>query len=125
MAGRTLAEALLIRPGAALWFSPVEWLRILGPLPPGVRMTGEFAAAIVAVVFVSNAANVRWFLDRYRTVMARPPVVWMCYPAHGRSDVNRASLLNLVAGHYLQPAGEVAIDASWAAIRLRPVHKAR
>jgi hypothetical protein len=31
-------------------------------------MTGEFAAATVAVIFVSNAGSVRWFLDRYRTV---------------------------------------------------------
>jgi len=125
MTGTTLAEALLIRPGSRLWFSPTEWLRILGPLPPGVRMTGEFAAATVAVVFVSNAASVRWFLNQHRTVMALPPVVWMCYPAHGRPDLNRASLLTMLAGHYLHPVTEVAIDATWAAMRLRPMAKAR
>ena len=125
MTGHSLAETLLIRPGASLWFSPNEWLRILGPLPPGVRLTGEFAAATVAVVFVSNAASVRWFLDRYRTVMALPPVVWICYPAQGRVDLNRASLLNIVAGHSLHPVGEVAIDASWAAMRVRPIVKPR
>lgn len=125
MAGHSLAEALLIRPGASLWFSPTEWLRILGPLPPGVRMSGEFAASTVAVVFVSNAASVRWFLDQHRTVMALPPVVWVCYPAHGRTDLNRASLLATVAGHSLQVIGEVTIDASWAAMRLRPIAMGR
>jgi hypothetical protein len=125
MTGTTLAEALLIRPGSRLWFSPTEWLRILGPLPSGVRLTGEFAAATVAVVFVSNAASVRWFLNQHRTVMALPAVVWMCYPAHGRPDLNRASLLTMLAGHSLHPVTEVAIDASWAAMRLRPMAKAR
>ena len=87
MAGKSLAETLLIRPGASLWFSPIEWLWILGPLPPGVRMTAEFAAATIAVVFVSNAASVRWFLNQHRTVMALPPVVWMCYPTRGGTDM--------------------------------------
>ena len=34
----TIAGRLGIRPGAALWFSPIEWLHVLGPLPPGVRI---------------------------------------------------------------------------------------
>lgn len=125
MPGGSLAEALLIRPGASLWFSPVEWLRVLGPLPPGVRMTGEFAAATVAIAFVSDPASTRWFLDRHRTVMALPPVVWMCYPAHGRPDLNRPSLLTILAGHGLHPVTEVGIDASWAAMRLRPIAMGR
>ena len=85
------AARLSIRPGASLWFSPVEWLWMLGPLPPGVRIVGEFAGSTVAVVFVSNAGSIRWFLDRYRTVMALPPLVWVCYPTRGRSDFTRAT----------------------------------
>jgi hypothetical protein len=116
-----MAETLLVRPGAALWFSPIEWLHILGPLPRGVRMSGEFAASTVAVAFVSNAASVRWFFDAHRTVMALPPVVWLCYPTRGRTDLNRASILTMVAGHNLAPVSEIAIDATWSAMRLRPL----
>ena len=114
----TVASRLAIHPGATLWFSPIEWLRLLGPLPPGVRMTGEFAAATVAVTFVSNAASVRWFLDRYRTVMTMPPAVWICSPAQGRADFTRASLQAMLAGHGLRPLEEVPIDASWTALRV-------
>ena len=121
MAVNPLAETLLIRPGTSLWFSPTEWLRILGPLPPGVRIVGEFAAASVAIVFVSDPASVRWFLNQHRTVMAVPPVVWMCYPTRGRTDMNRTTLLTILAAHSLAPVGEAAVDATWSAMRLRPL----
>lgn len=115
----TFAARLAIAPGARLWFSPIEWLSMLGPLPPGVLVTGEFAAATVAVVFVSNAGSVRWFLDAHRTVMTLPRAVWICYPTHGRSDFNRGTLGAMLAGHGLQPAGEVALDATWTALAVR------
>jgi hypothetical protein len=114
----TIAERLAIRPGNALWFEPIEWLHVLGPLPPGVHPTGEFAAATVAVVFVSNAGSVRWFLDRYRTVMTRPHAVWVCYPTRGRSDFNRGTLNTMLAGHGLQAVEEVALDPSWTALHV-------
>jgi hypothetical protein len=96
MPGSSLAETLLIRPGTSLFFSPIEWLRTLGPLPPGVIIAGEFAASTVAVVFVSNVPSVQAFLNRLwlRTVMAVPPVVWLCYPTRGRTDINRASVVD-------------------------------
>jgi hypothetical protein len=115
----TIAAKLLIGPGTRLWFSPIEWLTVLGPLPPNVTMVGEFAASTTAVLFVSNAASLRWFLDRYRTVMAKPPAVWVCYPAHGRVDLNRASLTQIIAGHTLHPVSEFQIDAEWSAMRIR------
>lgn len=115
----SVAGRLGIEPGARLWFSPIEWLRMLGPLPPAVAMTGEFAGSTVAVVFVSNAGSVRWFLDRYRTVMTMPRALWICYPTRGRSDFNRGSLETMLAGHGLRPVAEVAIDASWTALGVR------
>ena len=118
---QTAAGKLLVTPGTSLWFTPVEWLWMIGPLPPGVRTTGEFAASTVAVMFVSNAPSVRWFLDRRRTVMALPPVVWVCYPTRGRSDFNRGTLLPMLAGHGLHPVAEVELDANWTALRIRPI----
>jgi len=114
----TVADRLGIRPGVSLWFMPIEWLRVLGPLPPGVRMTGEFAAAAIAVIFVSNAGSIRWFLDRYRTVMTLPSAVWICSPAHGRPDFTRTTFLTILAGHGLHPLGETPIDGYWTAMRV-------
>jgi hypothetical protein len=116
---QTTAQRLAIAPGARLWFSPIEWLSVLGPLPPGVTLSGEFAGATVAIVFVSNAGSVRWFLDRYRTVMTLPPAIWICYPTLGRSDFNRGTLQTMLAGHGLQTVTEVPFDGSWTARRVR------
>jgi hypothetical protein len=121
MTANNLAERLLIRPGASVWFSPVEWLWMVGPLPPGVRATGELASATVAITFGSNAASARWFLDRYRTILAIVPVIWICYQTRGRSDFNRSSLVAILAAHGQQPVAEVAFDAGWTAMRVRPI----
>lgn len=116
----TVAGRLGIRPSAALWFSPIEWLHVLGPLPPGVRMTGEYAGATVAVIFVSNASTVQWFLRRYRTVLTLPPAVWICAPTRPRPDFNRAYLVSMLGAHGLHPLQEIPIDAAWTAIRVGP-----
>jgi hypothetical protein len=118
MEDTTLAGRLGIHPGTSLWFSPIEWLRVLGPLPPGVRMTGEFATATVAVIFVSNAGSIRWFLDRYRTVMTLPPAVWVCVPTRARPDFTRATLQTILAGHGLHPLQEAPLDEAWTALRV-------
>jgi hypothetical protein len=121
MPGRTHAEVLRIGPGSLLWFSPAEWLHVLGPLPPGVRMTGAFAGSTVAIVFVSNPDTVGWFLRQHGSVIGRPPMVWMCYPTRGRMDMSRPRLLQLLAGHAVHPVEELVIDGSWSAMRLRPL----
>ena len=118
MTENTGAGRLSIRPGTSLWFQPIEWLRVLGALPPGVRMTGDFAAATVAVIFVSNTASVRWFLNRYGTVMTRPPAVWICAPTQARPDFNRALLKSMLAGLGFRAVEELPLDASWTATRV-------
>ena len=114
-----LAERLLVRPGVTLWFQPIEWLRLLGPLPAGVRMASQFAGSGVAIEFVSNAGSVRGLMNRYRAVIPLPPVVWICYPARGRTDFNRPLLLQMITSHGLQSVDEVPIDANWSAMRVR------
>jgi len=118
MSEGSVAARLAIRPGASLWFSPIEWLRLLGPLPPGVTMAGEFAGATVAVLFVSNAVSVQEFLRRYGTVITLPPAVWICSPTQGSAALNRAYLAQILAGHGLRPLEEIPIDGSWTAARI-------
>ena len=118
MTDPTLAGRLAIHPGAALWFQPIEWLRLLEPLPPGVTVTGEFAGATVAVIFVSNASGVHWFLRRYGTVITLPPAVWVCAPTRARTDFNVTYLGSILAGHGLSPIEETSIDDAWTAVRI-------
>ena len=118
MTDATMATKLGIGPGTRLWFEPIEWLNLLGPLPAGASTTGEFATATVAVMFASDAGSMRWFLDRYRTVMTRPLALWICYPTLGRPDFNRATLQTMLAGHGLLPQAQVTIDSAWTALRV-------
>lgn len=113
----TIAETLHIRPGTSLWFSPIEWLHVLGPLPPGVTMAGDPAGASVSVMFVSNAQSVRWFVDVHRPVLAMLPTLWLCYPSPGRPDFNRTTLMTMAGAHGLHPIGDVAVMPGWSALR--------
>lgn len=117
----TIAARLGITPGTSLWFSPIEWLSMLGPLPPGVRVSGEFAGATVAIVFVSNANNVRWFVTTHRTSMTMVRTIWVCYPTRGRSDFTRATLDTQLAGHGLHILAEVPFDANYTALHVSPL----
>ena len=94
----TPAEKLSIHAGTRLWFEPTEWMRVLGPLPHGVTMTGDFAAATVAVMFASHPNSVRWLVRRFGTVLGIPPMLWIAYPAHGLPTFNRASLQQAARG---------------------------
>ena len=115
----TVAAQLSIGPGDRVWFSPIEWLWMIGPLPPGVPVVGDFGAATVAIVFLSNGGSVRWFVDRYRTVMTRPRALWICCPTVGRADFNRQLLESMLAGHGLRPVREVALGDAWTALSMR------
>jgi hypothetical protein len=115
----TVAAQLSIAPGDRLWFSPIEYLWVIGPLPPNVPVVGDFGAATVAIIFVSNTPSVRWFTDRYRTVMTRPRELWVCCPTVGRADFNRGLLESMLAGHGLHAAREVALGDGWTALLMR------
>jgi len=118
MTESTIAGRLGIRAGATLWFQPIEWLQLLGPLPPGVRTTGEYAGATVAVLFVSSAGSMQWFFRRYGTVILTPPAVWICAPNQPQADFNRAYLSTILASHGLHALAETPIDGAWTAIRI-------
>lgn len=114
------AEKLSIHARTRLWFEPTEWMRLLGPLPHGVTMTADFAAATVAVMFVSHPDGVRWLMRRYGTVLGAPAMLWLAYPTHGLPTFNRASLNQLLASHRLTVVAETPLDGTWTAVRVRP-----
>jgi hypothetical protein len=116
----TPAEKLSIHAGTRLWFEPTEWLRVLGPLPHGVTMTGDFAAATVAVIFVSHPDSVRWLARQYGTVLGIPALLWIAYPTRGVPTFNRGSLNTLLAAHRLTVVAEAQLDGTWSAVRVRP-----
>src|SRR4051794_11169862 len=59
MAGKSVAEKLLLRPGARAWISEPSRAGLLGPLPEGATLVASPAGSDVAVVIVESGADVR------------------------------------------------------------------
>jgi hypothetical protein len=118
---KSIAEKLLIKPGAALWVTPDARRELLGPLPSGVTRAADLASAGVAVLFVDDAASAREAVAANHADFGAPGALWILYPKGGRADINRDSLWPLVAVHGLRPITQVAIDETWSALRFRPL----
>jgi len=121
MSDRTIAAKLLVKPGSTVWVTPADRLGLLGALPPGVSVAATMAEAAVALALVEDAAAVRAFLEAHAADLAAPAVLWLAYPKGGRADINRDTLWPMVAIHGLRPITQVAIDATWSALRFRPL----
>lgn len=120
MAGKSVAQKLLIKPGSTLCVEPAERLPLLGSLPVGAR-AAALADADVAVLFIADEAELRAVLGAHAASLPGLPVLWIAYPKGGRSDLDRDSLWPIVAEIGLRPIGQVAIDDVWSALRFRPL----
>ena len=118
---KTTAAKLLIKPGVRVWVDPPELLRSLGPLPPGVMPSADLPSAGVAILFFSHSTDLRLFIGRHPTALLNVPVLWICYPKGGASDLSRDTLWPMLAAHHLRPITQVAIDGYWSALRFRPL----
>lgn len=121
MSEKTAATKLLIKPGAALWVSDGSRASLLGPMPADVAVVDVLTRADVAVVVADDAATVRAALEEHLDALASRRVFWVAYPKGGRADINRDSLWRLIAPYGLRPITQVAIDATWSALRFRPL----
>jgi len=121
VAGKSVAEKLLIRPGTRVWTSHPDRVDLFGPLPEGAAVTGDPAGAAVAIAFADDAASLRGLLAARGADLARADVLWVAYPKGNRTDVNRDSLWPILAQHGLRPVSQVAVDDVWSALRFRPL----
>jgi len=121
MSEKTTASKLLIKPGATVWVSDASRASLLGPMPADVAVVDVLTRADVAVVVADDAATIRAALEENVDALASRPVLWVAYPKGGRADINRDSLWRLIAPYGLRPITQVAIDATWSALRFRPL----
>ena len=121
MNSKTVAEKLLIKPGTAVWSSPVDHLERVGPLPDNVARAKAPAEATTALVFVDDEASLRELLAAHGEELRGPDVVWIVYPKGGVSDINRDSIPPHLTQHRMRPIGQVGVDETWSALRFRPL----
>lgn len=121
MPGKTVAQKLLIKPGAALWCSPPDHLERVGALPDGVGRAETPAEATAALAFVDDEAALRRVLAEHGEDLRRPEIIWIVYPKGGASDINRDKIPPLLGEFRMTPIGQVAVDQTWSALRFRPL----
>lgn len=91
-------------------------------LPEGTTTTTKAAAADAVVLFVTTRAELE---SRGRPVVeaARDDrLAWVAYPKARQlgTDLNRDLLAERLLAKGLQPVRQIAIDATWSALRFRP-----
>jgi hypothetical protein len=120
---KSVADKLLIKPGAVVWSSDPSRLALIGPLPEGVRPADALGEADAALVFADDAASLRAILGAHAGELAEPRAFWVAYPKANRSDVNRDSLWPILAEHGMRPISQVAVDDVWSALRFRALEE--
>ena len=120
--GVTVAGRLQIKPGQSV---------AVFRKPSGVdlkvgadALADDAASADAVLVFVTSradlgAVDVASALDAAR----RDLLAWVAYPKGGQlgTDLNRDSLASLLVAQGLRPVRQVSIDATWSALRFRPL----
>lgn len=120
LSAKTVAQKLLIKPGATVWSSHSDRLRLIEPLPEGVRTVGGLDEATTALIFADDEASVRAILAAHQDHLASPAHLWVAYPKANRTDINRDTLWPILAENGLRPITQVAVDDVWSALRFRP-----
>lgn len=115
-----MAQKLLIKPGATVWSSRSDRLRLIEPLPEGVRTVGGLDEATTALIFADDEASVRAILAAHQDHLASPAHLCVAFPKANRTDINRDTLWPILAENGLRPITQVAVDDVWSALRFRP-----
>jgi hypothetical protein len=120
---KSVADKLLIKPGAAVWSSDPDRLGLIGPLQEGVRPVDAPGQADAALVWADDAMSLRAVLAEQQGSLADPDAFWVLYPKGNRADVNRDSLWPILAEHDMRPISQVAVDDVWSALRFRALRE--
>ena len=124
---KPLAQRMSIRSGSNLrtWPSADQVIPLLVPLPDDVVVASEGRADVV-VARCATRADLEAFTSAQLEVLRRAddgvPPVWILFPKGNRSDLNRDSIWrHLVDDHAWRAVSNVSVDATWSALRARPM----
>ena len=119
MAGKPVADKLLIKPGTSLWVSDDTRRALLGPMPAGVEPSSDPSKASTAIVFADDAAAVRRRFAIDGTALLGSGNLWVLYPKGNKADINRDSLWPILSEFGFRPISQVSVDDTWSALRFR------
>jgi hypothetical protein len=114
-----LASKLQLKPD-----QPVETLLAPKPVAAALgdrEMAGDNPPAAL-LVFVADRATLEEHRAQIVEAAAGDRLTWVSYPKAGQlgTDLQRDSLVALLAESGIQPVRQIAIDDVWSALRFRP-----
>ncbi len=128
MTDTTIADKLRITEGYVVWVigQTVEETALLDPLPEGAiaieqrNEDDDDESDLIdgAILFVESRAQLIDDLDEFLPQLGSIPVVWICYPIGGRTDVEADTIGQLVADYGWHTIEHVPLDESWSGVRL-------
>jgi len=127
MAAKTVAQKMLIRPGARVLIlgAPPGYARMLGPLPEGATRLARAAKEVdVLQVFVRSRKELVAQLPRLKKYLAASGAMWVAYPKGSSErglDISRDVIWKYASTIGLGPVALIAIDVTWSAMRLKRV----
>lgn len=122
--GTPLAQKLGIGANArvATVDAPADYLKLLAPLPAGVRFgkTGG-ATTDVAHVFVTRRSRLEALLPRLRKALRSDAVLWVSWPKQSSgvaTDVTEGTVRELALPLGFVDVKVCAVDATWSGLKL-------
>jgi len=104
----------------ALKNRPIEVIDAPSGFP--LRSSKVRGADAALLVFVVDAASLGRHIGQVATSALADRLTWVAYPKGGQlgTDLNRDSLAAMLMGKGVRPVTQIAIDATWSALRFRP-----
>ena len=129
MTETTIADKLRITEGYVVWVigQSVEETALLDPLPEGAVAIesrtsddddDEPDLIDGAILFVESRAQLEDDLDEFLPQLGSIPVVWICYPIAGRTEIEADTIGQLVADYGWHTVEHVPLDDAWSGVRL-------
>ncbi len=125
MTETTNAEKLRIGDGFVVWIigASVEETSLLDPMPEGAetieeRDEDEPDNVDAAIMITDNRTALADDFDEVLPQLGSIPIVWITYPGNGHSDLDEATLQDLIGDYGWSAVESIALDETWAAMRI-------
>ncbi len=126
-----VAKKLLMKPGQSwlLFNAPENYLTMLDPLPENLQVSYAAEGQFDGIqLFVVNRAELAENLKQIQPVLQPNTVFWIVYPKKSSgidSDLAMMSSWDEMTPYGLTGVAAAAVDATWTALRFRPVEHSK
>jgi len=123
----SLAKKLKIKENyaTAILSAPSDYLKLLEPLPAGVRVDYELKKKYDFVqYFVVWKKDFDSVVPKIKQAIKLGGLIWITYPkgtSKVPTDLNRDKLFEYLAKEGLKAVAQIAIDPVWSAMRFKPL----